>query len=327
MINRRAFLGAVLVAAVSARIAAAQPAAKAPRVGFLNAGSRPNAKANADAFRDGLREVGWIDGQNVIIEWRFAEGKAERLPELAAQLVRLPVAVIVTGTTPVIQTVKEATSTIPIVMAVVADPVASGFVASLPHPGGNITGLTLLSQELSAKRMEILKQAVPRLSRLAILWNPANPSHRASLKESAAPARALGVEIHAVEAPNRDAIAAAFAAMVRSHDSALFVLDDAMLFEHRALIADMALRHRLPSMFGVAGFVTAGGLMSYGAKQTELYRRAAFLVDKILKGAKPGDLPIEQPTKFELVISLKTAKALGLTMPQSLLLRAEEIIQ
>ena len=325
MIDRRAFIAAVLAAAASPSGAAAQPAGKLPRVGFLYAGSRPNA--NADAFRDGLREVGWIDGKNVIIEWRFAEGKAERLPELAAQLVRLPVAVIVTGTTPVIQVVKEATSTIPIVMAVVADPVASGFVASLPHPGGNITGLTLLSQELSAKRMEILKQAVPRLSRLAILWNPANPSHAPSLKESETPARTLGVEIHALEARARDAIAGTFAAMVKSHDSALFVLDDAVLFEHRALITELALRHRLPSMFGITGFVTAGGLMSFGAKQTELYRRAAFLVDKILKGAKPADLPVEQPTKFELVINLKTAKALGLTLPQSVLLRADDVIQ
>jgi putative ABC transport system substrate-binding protein len=325
MIGRRAFMGALLGAAVSPPFATAQPTPKVPRVGFLSAGSRPSS--NADAFRDGLAEVGWIEGRNVVIEWRFAEGRAARVPELAVELVRIPVAVIVTASTPVIQAVKDATGTIPIVMAVVADPVASGFVASLPHPGGNITGLTLLSQELSAKRMEILKQAVPRLARLAVLWNPANPSNARSLAETEGAAKTLGVELHTLEVRHGDAIAPAFGAMVKSRDSAVFVLDDALLFEHRVLIADLALRHRLPSMFGISGFVTAGGLMSYGANQTELYRRAAFIVDKILKGAKPAELPVEHPTKFELSLNLKTAKALGLTISQSLLLQAEEVIQ
>jgi putative tryptophan/tyrosine transport system substrate-binding protein len=325
MSGRRAFIRIMLGAAVSPSFAAAQPTPKLPRVGFLSAGSRPSP--NADAFRDGLAEVGWSEGRNVVIEWRFAEGRTERVPELAVELVRLPVAVIVTGSTPVIQAAKDATSTIPIVMAVVADPVASGFVASLPRPGGNITGLTLLSQELSAKRMEILKQAVPRLARLAILWNPANPSHAPSLKETEVPAKTLGVELRKLEVRQRDAIGPAFAAMVKAGDSAVFVLDDPLFFEQRELIADLALRHRVPSMFGISGFVTAGGLMSYGAKQTELYRRAAFIVDKILKGAKPADLPVEQPTKFELSLNLKTAKALGLTISRPLLLQAEQVIQ
>jgi putative ABC transport system substrate-binding protein len=325
LIPPRVFIAVILTTMVWTSDAAAQPAAKLPRVGFLSAGSRPSA--NADAFREGLREVGWIDGKNVAIEWRFADGRAERLPALAAQLARLPVAVIVTGSTPVIQAAKDATSTIPIVMAVVGDPVASGFVTSLAHPGSNITGLTLLSQELGAKRMEILKLAVPRLSRLAVLWNPRNPSHRPALKESEAPALTLGVALHLVEVSDREAIPPAFATMVKSRDSALFVLDDAVMFEHRALIAELALRNRLPSMFGITGYVTAGGLMSYGAKQTELYRRAAFLVDRILRGAKPADLPVEQPSKFELVINLKTAKTLGLTIPQSLLIRADQVIQ
>jgi len=305
--------------------AAASPTTRPPRVGFLSAGSRPSA--NADAFRAGLAEAGWREGQNVVIDWRFADGRTERIPELALELARLPVAVIVVGSTPVIQAAKNATSTIPIVMAVVADPVASGFVSSLPHPGGNITGLTLLSQELSAKRMEILTQAVPRLARLAILWNPTNPSHGPSLKEMEAPARALGIDLHALEVRAREGIAPAFRAMVKAGDSAVFVLDDALFFENRALLADLALRQRLPSMFGISGFVSAGGLLSYGANQTELYRRAAFTVDKILKGARPADLPVEQPTKFELSLNMKTAKALGLTISNSLLLQAEEVIQ
>ena len=305
--------------------AVAQSTTKLPRVGFLSAGSRPSP--NADAFRAGLAEAGWVDGRDVIIEWRFAEGRPERVPGLALELARLPVGVIVASSTPVIQAAKDATKTIPIVMAVVADPVASGFVASLAHPGGNITGLTLLSQELSAKRMEILKQAVPRLSRLAIVWNPANPSHGQSLKQTEGPARTLGIELHSLEVRHRDGIASAFAAMVKARDSAVLVLDDVLFVEQRAQIADLALRHRLPSMFGLSGFVTSGGLMSYGALQSELFRRAAFTVDRLLKGAKAAELPVEEPTKFELILNLKTAKALGLTISRPLLLQAEEVIQ
>jgi putative ABC transport system substrate-binding protein len=305
--------------------ALAQPKTTVPRIGFLSPGSQPHP--NAEAFRQGLAEVGWIERQNIIIEWRFAQERMERIPELAAELVRVPVAVIVTGSTPVIQAARNATSTIPIVMAVVADPVASGFVSSLSHPGGNITGLTLLSPELSAKRVELLRQAVPRLARLAILWNPANPSHAPSLKETEIPAKTLGVELHPLEVRHRDSIGPAFAAMAKARDSAVFVLDDSLFFEQRETITDLALRHRLPSMFGISGFVTAGGLMSYGAKQTELYRRAAFIVDKILKGARPAELPVEQPTRFELSLNLKTAKALGLAISRPLLLQAEQVIQ
>ena len=328
--RRRARRAALAVLAALSTLAApgglhAQPAGKVPRVGFLSPGAPPNT--NAEAFRQSLRELGYVEGRSIAIEFRWAEERAERLPGLAADLVRLKVDVIVVGSTRAIQAAAQATKTIPIVMSVVADPVASGFVASLRRPGGNITGLTLISPELSGKRIELLKEAVPRLSRLAVFWNSSNPSHGETLRDSEAKARTLGVQTVPVEVRSADDIDRAFAAIARERASALFVLDDPLLFEERRRIAALALRNRLPTVFGISGFAEAGGLMSYGAKQSELYRRAALIVDKILRGAKPADLPVEQPTRFELVVNLRTAKALGLAIPNSFLMRADQVIE
>jgi putative tryptophan/tyrosine transport system substrate-binding protein len=303
----------------------AQPAGKVPRVGFLHPGAPPNS--SADVLTRSLRELGYVEGRSIAIEFRWAEGRLERLPGLAAELVRLKVDVIVVGSTPAIRAVAQATKTIPVVMTVVADPVASGFVTSLARPGGNLTGLTLISPELSGKRIELLREAAPRLTRLAVLWNPSNPSHGETLKESETRARTLGLHTMPVEARRAEDIDRAFTTIARERASALFVLDDVLLFEERQLIAEMALRNRLPTVFGISGFVEAGGLMAYGAKQSDLYRRAALFVDRILKGAKPANLPIERPTSFELVINLKTAKTLGLTIPDALRLRADRLLE
>jgi len=322
--------GSVAIAAgfaliLSAADLGAQPLGKTPRVGFLHPGTPPNT--SADVFTQSLRELGYVEGRSVAIEFRWAEGRPERLPPLAAELVGLKVDVIVVGSTSAVRAVAQATKTIPVVMTVVADPVADGFVASLARPGGNITGLTLISPELSGKRIELLKEAVPRLGRLAVFWNPSNASHGETLRESEAKARTLGVHTVPVEVRRAEDLEGAFATVVREHASALFVLDDAVLFVERQRITDLALRNRLPTVFGISGFADAGGLVSYGAKQSELYRRAALFVDRILKGARPASLPIEQPTSFELVINLKTAKALALKIPDSLLLRADRVIE
>jgi putative ABC transport system substrate-binding protein len=303
----------------------AQPASKVPRVGFLHPGAPPNS--SADVFTRSLRELGYVEGRSIAIEFRWAEGRLERLPGLAAELVRLKVDVIVVGSTPAIRAVAQATKTIPVVMTVVADPVASGFVTSLARPGGNLTGLTLISPELSGKRIELLREAAPRLTRLAVLWNPSNPSHGETLKESETRARTLGLRTMPVEVRRAEDIDRAFTTIARERASALFVLDDVLLFEERQLIAELALRNRLPTVFGISGFAEAGGLMAYGARQSDLYRRAALFVDRILKGAKPANLPIEQPTSFELVINLKTAKTLGLTIPDALRLRADRLLE
>jgi len=303
----------------------AQPAGKVSRVGFLHPGAPPNS--SADVFTRSLRELGYVEGRSIAIEFRWAEGRLERLPGLAAELVRLKVDVIVVGSTPAIRAVAQATKTIPVVMTVVADPVASGFITSLARPGGNLTGLTLISPELSGKRIELLREAAPRLTRLAVLWNPSNPSHGETLKESETRARTLGLHTMPVEVRRAEDIDRAFTTIARERASALFVLDDVLLFEERQLIAEMALRNRLPTVFGISGFVEAGGLMAYGAKQSDLYRRAALFVDRILKGAKPANLPIERPTSFELVINLKTAKTLGLAIPDALRLRADRLLE
>lgn len=318
-----------MVAALSLVLAAvdvdAQPRGKIARVGFLHPGSPPNA--SADVFKESLSELGYVEGRSVAIEFRWAETRIERLPRLAAELVDLKVDVIVVGTTPAIRAVAQATKTIPVVMTVVADPVADGLVKSLAQPGGNITGLTLISPELSGKRIELLKEAAPRLSRLAVLWNPANPAHTETLRDSEAKARTLGLQTFPVPVRRAEDLEGAFATVTRERASALFVLDDTFLFLERQRITDLAIRNRLPTVSGISGFADAGALLTYGAKQTELYRRAAIFVDRILRGASPANLPVEQPTSFELVLNLKAAKSLGLTVPESLLLRADRLIE
>ena len=303
----------------------AQSPPKIARIGFLHPGTPPNA--SADVFRHTLHDLGYVEGRDVTIEFRWAEGRMERLAPLAAELVALKVDVIVVGTTPAIKAVAEKTKTIPIVMTVVADPVADGLVQSLGRPGGNVTGLTIISPELSGKRIELLKEAVPRLSRLAVLWNPTNPTHATALREGQATAKALGLQTVPVAVQTAADVDGAFAAIARERATALFVLDDAILFIERQRISDLALKNRLPLVSGISGYADAGGLMTYGAKQTELYHRAAIFVDRILKGAKPANLPIEQPSSFELVLNLKTAKSFGLVIPDSVLWRADRLIE
>ncbi len=307
--------------------AEAQQRRNVPRIGVLSTGSPPPTLARLEPFIQGLRELGYVEGQTIAFEYRFADGKPERLPGLAAELIGLKVDVIVTVGTPAAVAAKQATSKIPIVIAIAADPVGAGLVASLARPGWNVTGMANLDTELSGKRLEILKEVVPGLSRVAILWNPANPAHRPALGESEVAARAIGVQLQPVEVRAPNEFTSAFSAMSSERASALMLLADSMFSSHRARVVDLAAKSRLPSMFWVKDFVAAGGLMSYGASYPDLYRRAATYVDKILKGAKPADLPMEQPMKFELVINLKTAQALGLTIPQSLLFQADEVIQ
>ncbi len=328
MMDRRTFLagtGAVLLAAPLA--AEAQQTGKVPRVGVLLLGSRSDPiQLVARAFQQGLRELGYVEGQSIAIEYRWAESQDERLPDLAAELVRLRVDVIVATIAVAVQAAKHATKAIPIVM-VVNDPVAAGFVASVARPGGNITGLSMMMTEVVGKQLEMLREVVPKISRVAVLGNPANPGSAPQLRAAEMAARALGVRLQPLEARDPSEIDRAFAAMTRERAGAFLVLLDPMLGAQRERIADLAARSHLPAMYALRLHVEAGGLMAYGANIFDLYRRMAIDVDKILKGAKPGDLPVEQPTKFELVINLKTAKALGLTIPQSLLGRADEVIQ
>jgi len=303
----------------------AQQPAKVPRIGFLRAEMPP--ESYIEAFRQGLREHGYVEGQNIVVDYRWAEGNEERLRLLVAELIRLKVDLIVTSAPAATRAAKEATTTIPIVMVHVADPVAFGFVAGLARPGGNVTGFALLFPELSGKRLEVLKEALPKLSRVAVLWNAANPYKAYDLKEVQAVAGALRVTLHTLPVRGPEDLDDAFQAAVKSRAGGLITLEDPFTGAHRTRIIDLALKHRLPAVFAVRPFVEAGGLMSYGPNPVDQSRRAATYVDKILKGVKPGDLPVQQPTRFELVINLKTAKALGLTIPQSLLFRADEVIQ
>ncbi len=320
-------LGLVVTLALSLIVAPlaadAQPRQRVARIGFLGTAPSPPL----DAFREGLRELGWVEGQNLIIEYRWMQGRPERLPELAAELVRPNVDVILAVASTQVEPAKRATSTIPIVFAAHADPVGLGHVASLARPGGNITGVSQLLTELSAKELQLLKEAVPTATRIAVLWNSTTPSHGPALKATEEAGRVLGVQLHPVEASTVDQFEAAFAAMSQARVQALLVIASPLSFVQRSRLAELALKHRLPGMFGFRENADAGGLMSYGPNINEMFRRAATYVDKILRGAKPGDLPVEQPTKFELVINLKTAKALGLTIPQSVLIRADEVIQ
>jgi putative ABC transport system substrate-binding protein len=330
VICRRTFLGRLAGGLLAAPLAAeAQPAAKVPRIGYL-AGNLAASPHLPEAFRQGLRDLGYVEGRNVVIEYRSAEDKLERLPALAAELVALKVDVIVAPNTPTALAAKQATRTLPIVFTFVGDPVGSGLVTSLARPGGNVTGLSLLFPELVGKCLELLKQAVPRVSRVAFLWQPGALDERTEkdrLKRAEVAARALGVRLQFVEARGPEDFDRAFSDMTRARAEALTALGGAMLFNERRRLVALAAKHRLPAVFPFREFVDVGGLMAYGPDLADLSRRAATYVDKILKGAKPGDLPVEQPTKFELVINVKTAKALGLTIPQSVLGRADEVIQ
>jgi len=327
--DRRAFVGTLAGGLLAAPLAAvAQQPGKVYRVGILtNKASDPAEARLWQAFRLGLRERGWIEGRNLLIEFREAEGNFARLPELAADLVRLKVDLILAKSSIYVQPAKEATASIPIVFVVHADPIGTGHVASLARPGGNITGLALLQTEFGPKGLELLSSAVPVAKRIAVLWSPDQPSHTPGLKALEEAGRTLRVELQAVGARIAAELAGAFSAMARARAQAVLVLGGAVFTAERLRIAELAITHRLPTMAQARDYVEAGGLRSYAPNQDDLYRRGAIYLDKILRGAKPADLPVEQASKFELVINLKTAKALGLTIPQSLLQRADEVIQ
>ena len=308
----------------STRNASAQPQPKTPIVGMLDAGERLDWWT---AFKQQLREFGYVEGRNVAFEARFAGNKPEQLPALAKELVRLNVAVIVTGGTSAALEAKRATSTIPIVMATGSDHVSLGLVVSLARPGRNITGLSSISTELTAKRLALLREVLPRMTRLAVLWHSDNIGSAQTMRELETAARSSGVALQNLGISTAGELAGAFSAATREHADAIFIIAGPLTFPERYRIADLALKHGLPSMHGPAEYVEAGGLISYAPSYSALFRRAAVYVDRILKGAKPGDLPIEQPTTFELAVNLKTAKALGITIPQALLLGANEVIQ
>jgi putative ABC transport system substrate-binding protein len=329
--DRRTFISGITLGLLAAPLVAeAQQAAKVARLGYLasNLAASPHLH---EAFRQGLRDLGYFESRNVVFEYRDAEGKLERLRALAAELVALKVDVIVAGGgTPAALAAKQETRTLPIVFTAAADPVTDGLVPSLARPGSNVTGLSLLIPDLVGKRLEQFKQAVPGISQVAVLWQPGGLGERTEsdmLKEAEAAARALGVRLQFVEARGPADFERAFSDMTRARADALTVLPSPTFLYERRRLVDLAAKNRLPTVFAFREYVDAGGLMSYGPDIADMYRRAATYVDKILKGAKPADLPVEQPTKFELVINLKTAKALGLTIPPSLLLRADEVIQ
>jgi len=328
--ERRTFLGAFAGGLLAAPLATqAQQAAKIARIGYLASNVSASPHLN-EAFRQGLRDLGYVESSNLAIEYRDAEGKFERLHALAAELVALKVDVIVSVGTLQTLTAKQATGTLPIVFATAADPVTDGLVTSLARPGGNVTGLSLLAPELVGKCLEQLKQAVPGISRVAVLWQPGGLGERTEkdlLKEAEVAARALGVRLQFVEARGPADLDRAFSDMTRARAGALTMLSTPMFGGERRRLVDLAAKNRLPAVYPFREYVDAGGLMAYGANLADLFRRAAGYVDRILKGAKPGDLPIEQPTKFELIINLKTARDLGLTIPPSLLLRADQIIE
>jgi putative ABC transport system substrate-binding protein len=322
-----AMLGLVLLVTP---LADAQPAGRVYRIGYLTAGSPTGDTRARDALLEGLRELGWVEGRNIVIEQRFAEGRLDRFPDLAAELVRLKVDVIAASTASPVMAARNATATIPIVMLAVTDPVGRGLVASLSRPGGNVTGVAYgVGTDTFGKGLELLKEAVPRVRRVAVLSNPDSPGQLLMTTHIKGAARSLGLEIQLVEARGPAQFDAAFAAMARGGAEALLVVTDPtyLLPGAAARLADLAARGRLPSMHAQRPPVEAGGLMSYGPSIVALFRRGAVFVDRILKGARPADLPVEQPTKFELVINLKTAKALGLTIPPAVLARADEVIQ
>jgi putative ABC transport system substrate-binding protein len=331
--TRRAFIGTLAGGLLAAPLAAdAQKPAKVPRIGWMLTGSleAPETQALLVAFRQGARERGYVEGENIVIEYRAAEGRLDRFPALAADLVRLKVDLIVAGSTSAARAAKQATTTIPIVAPTMGDPVGDGLVASLARPGGNITGLTFLGPELAPKRLELLKEALPKMSRVVGIWHQGGLSERTTqdmLSQTETAARTLGVKLQLVAVRSPDEIDRAFSAMASQRPDAFIMFPSVMFFIERRRVIDLADKHRLPSIYVAREFVEPGGLFSYGASIADLFRRTATYVDRILKGAKPADLPVEQPTKFELIFNLKTAKALGLTIPPSMLQRADEVIQ
>ena len=324
MLERRTFLGALASGLLAAPLAAeAQSVGKVYRIGFLRAG--PPLVTYIEGFRQGLRERGYVDGQNVVIEFRATDGSFDQLPRLAEELVRLKVDVILASAAPAALAARRVTTSVPIVFVGVVDPVELGLVPSLGRPGGNITGLSTTSAELAGKRLDLLRATVPKLRRVAVLWHPANPTNPIQLRGAQAAARTLGLQLEPVSVHGPNDFDSTIKA-VRGTDG-LLLLESPFFTTHRARLAELAARTGLPAIYGQREYVESGGLMSFGTHFHELFRRAATYVDKILKGANPGDLPVEQPTKFELVINLKTAKALGLTIPQSLLQRADQVIE
>ena len=315
------------VLVVTGVVAQAQQPSKVARLGFLGYTSASTEKDRIEAFRQGMRELGYAEGKNIVIEWRYAELKFDRLPDLAAELVRLKVDIIVTGGSTSTRAAKEVTTTIPIVMAQDADPFGSGFVASLARPGGNITGLSTLAPEISGKRLELLKEIVPRLSRVAVLGTSTQPGNAQQLKETELAAGAFGVKLQYLDVPSSKDIEIAFRAASKGRPEAVLVLASPVVVSQRTQITEIAVKSRRPAIYPSPEFVEAGGLMSYGVSWTDLYRRAATYVDKVLKGTKPADLPVEQPTKFELIINLKAAKQIGLTIPPNVLARADKVIK
>src|SRR5947208_4895755 len=328
--NRRAVVFNCLLLTVvllTACLVEAQQPRKVPRIGFLSPFSPSAIAIWLQAFRQGLHDLGWVEGKNISVEYRYAEGRNDRLPDLAADLVRLKVDIIVTAVTPDALAAKNATRTIPIVMAAAGDPVASGLVDSLARPGGNITGLSQMNPDLAGKRLELLNEIVPKLSRVAVFWNPQDQMSTISWNELQPPARSLGVQLQSVEIRSSGDFAKAFEDATRARAGALAIMPAPGFVTNLNRIADVAAKRRLPSIFHVKEFVDFGGLVAYGTDRSELFRRAATYVDKILKGAKPADLPVEQPTKFELILNLKTAKQIGLTIPPNVLARADKIIK
>jgi putative ABC transport system substrate-binding protein len=324
--ERRAFIGRVAGGLLTAPLAArAQQLGKVYRIGILEPIPATQNAANLDALRKGLRDLGYIEGRNLIIEYRSADGRAERFPDLASELVRLKVDLIVTRGTPAAKAAKHATGTIPVVMATMGDPRA--IVASFAQPGGNITGVTTFSTELTGKRIELLKELVPSLSRVALLHNMGNPAAPPEWEETKTAARSLGLQAELLDVRGQDDLGRAFELAVRQHVDTLLIGFDGLTQMHQQTIVDLVARNRLPAVYPAREFVEAGGLIAYAVNYPDLYLRFASFVDKIFKGAKPAELPVQQPTKFELVINLKTAKVLGLTIPQSVLLRADELIQ
>jgi putative ABC transport system substrate-binding protein len=323
--DRRTFIGRVAGGLLGAPLAArAQQVGKVYRIGILETIPASRNAANLDALRKGLRDLGYVEGRNLVIEYRSADGRAERFPDLASELVRLKVDLIVTRGTPAAKAAKNATGTVPVVMAAMS-PLA--VVASLAHPGGNITGVTTFSTELTGKRIELLKGLVPSLSRVALLHNMGNPAAPPEWEETKTAARSLGLQADLLDVRSQDDLGRAFELAIRQHVDALLIGFDGLTQMHQQTIVDLVARNRLPAVYPAREFVEAGGLIAYAVNYPDLYFRFASFVDRIFKGAKPAELPVEQPTKFELVINLKTAKALGLTIPQSVLLRADEVIQ
>ena len=330
--SRRQFLqGSVALAVLtllSRREVAGQQTAKIPRIGFLAVGSRQGRAFLIEGLRQGLREHGYVEGQNIVIEYRFSEGRNDRLPALAAELVAMKVRLILASGTPASFAAKEATSTIPIVMGgIAADPVETGLVASLARPGGNITGMSMMTSQLGGKRLELFQRTLPGLTRVAVFWNPPNPAYGPILKELEAAAQTLHLKLQRLEVRVPGDFEGAFEAAVTQRAGAVILPGDPLVTNLPGMLADLALKYRLPAMMDIKEFVEAGGLMSLGLDLVESYRRAATYVDKILKGAKPAELPMEQPTKFDLFVNLKTARVLGLTIPQSVLLQATRVIQ